>query len=200
AFPTGDAQAKMVGNHQPATLAAMEGRFEGGRLAEVTMIGQPNVSQQRLENPIPLPGLLSFLAYGTFKSYVKGLNEFPKDTWPDNIELLYYSFHIMITLGMIFIGIMAWANWRRWRGRLESSTGLLWILMLAFPFPYIATSLEWREDKRHLGVILRTVSVWCGAHLMTRFGKELIVFWATFSSARFAAIGTQWDQIGGYRT
>jgi cytochrome d ubiquinol oxidase subunit I len=143
AFPAGDAQAKMVGNHQPATLAAMEGRFQGGRLAELTAIGQPNVSEQRLENPIPLPGALSFLAYGTFKSYVKGLNEFPKDTWPDNIELLYYSFHLMITLGVIFIGIMAWANWKRWRGSLESSTALLWILMLAFPFPYIATSLGW---------------------------------------------------------
>jgi cytochrome bd ubiquinol oxidase subunit I len=147
AFPTGDAQAKMVGNHQPATLAAMEGRFEGGRLAEVTVIGQPNVSERRLENPIPLPGALSFLAYGTFKSYVKGLNEFPTDTWPDNIELLYYSFHIMITLGTIFIGIMAWANWQRWRGRLGSSTALLWILMLAFPFPYIATSLGWMTTE-----------------------------------------------------
>jgi cytochrome d ubiquinol oxidase subunit I len=143
AFPTGDAQAKMVGRYQAATLAAMEGRFEGGRLAEVTMIGQPNVNEQRLENPIPLPGALSFLAYGTFKSYVKGLNEFPKDTWPDNIELLYYAFHIMITLGMIFFVIMGWANWKRWRGRLESSTGLLWILMLSFPFPYIANSLGW---------------------------------------------------------
>ena len=30
---------------------------------------------------------------------------------------------------------------------------------------------EWREDKAHLGVILRTVSVWCGAHLMAGFGK-----------------------------
>jgi cytochrome bd ubiquinol oxidase subunit I len=49
----------------------------------------------------------------------------------------------MITLGTIFILIMAWANWKRWRGRLESSTGLLWILMLAFPFPYIANSLGW---------------------------------------------------------
>ena len=137
----------MVGNHQPATLAAMEGRFAGGPLAEVTVIGQPNVNEQRLENPIPLPGALSFLAYGTFQSYVKGLNEFPKDAWPDNIELLYYSFHIMITLGAIFIGIMASANRKRWRGRLESSTGVLWILMLAFPFPYIATSLGWTTSE-----------------------------------------------------
>ena len=143
AFPTGDSQAKMVGAYQPATLASMEGLFHGERLADVTMIGQPNVSQQRLENPIGLPGALSFLAYGTFQSYVRGLDEFPKDDWPDNIELVYYAFHLMITLGTIFILIMAWANWKRWRGRLESSTALLWVLMLAFPFPYIATSLGW---------------------------------------------------------
>jgi cytochrome bd ubiquinol oxidase subunit I len=143
AFPTGDSQAKMVGRYQPVTLASMEGLFQGTRLADVSMIGQPNVSQQRLENPIPLPGALSFLAYGTFQSYVRGLNEFPKEDWPDNIELIYYAFHIMITLGTIFILIMAWANWKRWRGRLESSCGLLWVLMLAFPFPYIATSLGW---------------------------------------------------------
>lgn len=132
AFPTGDAQAKMVGRHQPVTLAAMEGRFQGGRLAEVTMIGQPNVEEQRLENPIPLPCALSFLAYGTFQSYVKGLNEFPRENWPDNIELIYYAFHLMMTLDTIFIDIMAWANWQRWRRGLTSDPLLLWVLMLAF--------------------------------------------------------------------
>jgi len=143
AFPTGDSQAKMVGRYQPVTLASMEGLFHGTRLADVTVIGQPDISQQRLENPVPLPGALSFLACGTFQSYVRGLDEFSQNDWPDNIELIYYAFHIMITLGTIFILIMAWANWKRWRGRLESSTGLLWILMLAFPFPYIANSLGW---------------------------------------------------------
>src|SRR6516164_9416474 len=54
-------------------------------------------------------------------------------------------------------------------------------------------SLEWREDKPHLGVLLRTVSVRRGAHFAARFCKELIVFRATFSSARFAAVGAQWD-------
>src|SRR5580765_180819 len=50
AFPTGDQQAKMVGNHQPVTLAAMEGRFVGGRNAGVALIGQPNIATRRLEN------------------------------------------------------------------------------------------------------------------------------------------------------
>lgn len=143
AFPTGDQQAKFVGRYQPATLAAMEGRFEGGRLADFTVIGQPNVAKQRLENPIELPGVLSFLAYGTFESYVRGLNEFPKDEWPDNIELLYYSFHIMVTLGTIFIGLMGLACLLRWRKRLETTKPMLWALMLAFPFPYIANTLGW---------------------------------------------------------
>ena len=103
AFPTGDQQAKMVGRHQPVTLAAMEGKFVGGPLAGVAVIGQPNVPRRRLDNPIEVPGALSFLAYGTFQSYVRGLEEFPEDEWPDNIELLYYSFHLMITLGTLFV-------------------------------------------------------------------------------------------------
>ena len=143
AFPTGDQQAKMVGNHQPVTLAAMEGRFKGGTMAGVAVIGQPNIAAQRLDNPIELPGALSFLAYGHFGSYVRGLEEFPEEVWPDNIELLYYSFHLMITLGTIFILLMAYAGFENWRGRLASNSALLWVLMLAFPFPYIANTLGW---------------------------------------------------------
>ncbi len=76
-------------------------------------------------------------------SYVRGLDEFPQSDWPDNIELLYYAFHLMITLGTIFIVLMAYANFQRLRGRLETSRWLLWVLMLAFPFPYIANTLGW---------------------------------------------------------
>ena len=107
AFPTGDQQAKMVGRHQPVTLAAMEGRFESGPMASVALIGQPNVAARRLDNPIVIPGALSFLAYGHFGSNVRGLEEFPTEMWPDNLELLYYSFHLMITLGTLFILLMA---------------------------------------------------------------------------------------------
>ena len=49
----------------------------------------------------------------------------------------------MVTIGMIFIGLMTLANVQRIRGRLESSKWLLWPLMLAFPFPYIANTLGW---------------------------------------------------------
>jgi len=49
----------------------------------------------------------------------------------------------MITLGTIFILITAYATIQRLRGRLESSTGLMWVLMLSLPFPYIANTLGW---------------------------------------------------------
>ena len=133
----------MVGRHQEVTLAAMEGKFKGGEIAGVALIGQPNVKEQRLDNGIGIPGALSFLAYGTFGSYVHGLDEYPHDVWPDNIELLYYAFHLMITLGTIFIFIMAYANFRRWRGKLDTDRWLLWVLLLAFPLPYNAKTLGW---------------------------------------------------------
>ena len=143
AFPTGDLQAKMVARYQEPALAAMEGRFETGQMAEITLIGQPNVKERRLDNPIKIPGMLSFLAYGTFHSEVRGLDAFPPEEWPPNIELLYYAFHVMAGLGTIFIALMGLANLQRLRGRLEASPRLLWALMLAFPFPFIANTAGW---------------------------------------------------------
>src|SRR5262249_32792171 len=56
-------------------------------------------------------------------------------------------FHLMITLGTIFIVLMAYAGLQNLRGRLESSRGLLWVLMLAFPFPYVANTLGWMTTE-----------------------------------------------------
>jgi cytochrome d ubiquinol oxidase subunit I len=143
AFPTGDLQAKLVARHQPVALAAMEGRFQGGEMAEIVLMGQPNVAERRLDNPIVVPGMLSFLAYGTFHRDVAGLDSFPRDTWPDNIELLYYSFHIMAGLGTLFILLMAISALLQWRGQLGGHRWLLWALLVAFPFPYIANTAGW---------------------------------------------------------
>lgn len=143
AFPTGDLQAKLVAQHQPVALAAMEGRFVSETMAGIVLIGQPNLAAQRLDNPIVVPGVLSFLAYGTFHSEVKGLNEFPRDEWPDNIELLYYSFHVMAGLGTLQLATIAIAAFLSLRGSLTGRRGMLWVLLLAFPFPYIATTAGW---------------------------------------------------------
>jgi cytochrome d ubiquinol oxidase subunit I len=142
-FPTGDQQGKLVTHHQPVTLAAMEGLFQTESGASIVLIGQPDTTQQKLDNPIYVPKALSFLTHRRWEAEVKGLNEFPRDQWPDNIPLLYYSYHIMVGLGTIFILVMVTAVLMLWRKRLFNSRWLLWIVMLSFPFPYIANTAGW---------------------------------------------------------
>ena len=142
-FPTGDRHGKLVARHQPAALAAMEGKFRSSTHAELVIIGQPDVEARRLQNPIYVPDVLSFLAYGSFGAEVVGLDAIPQDEWPDNIELVYYAYHIMVGLGTIFILVMGAAAWLLWRGRLWTCRPMLWVLLLAFPFPYIATTAGW---------------------------------------------------------
>ena len=112
----------------------MEGRFESGPYARITIIGQPNIAERRIDNPLQVPGMLSFLAFGAFHTHVPGLAAFPQEDWPDNIELLYYAFHIMVGLGTIFIALMALAALLHVRGRLATSQSMLRVLMLTFPF------------------------------------------------------------------
>lgn len=142
-FPTGDRQASQIARHQPATLAAMEGLFETRQGAPMTILGQPDVERRRLDNPLEIPGLLSFLTYQQWTAEVKGLNDFPRDQIPSNIPLVYYSYHIMISLGMIFIGVSLISVWLLRKGRLYTSRRWLWALMLTMPFPFIANTAGW---------------------------------------------------------
>ncbi|MEJ2217013.1 MAG: cytochrome ubiquinol oxidase subunit I [Gemmatimonadota bacterium] len=142
-FPLGDAQGRMVARHQPATLAAMEGLFFTERGAPLVIIGQPDMANQRLDNKITVPRALSFLSYRRWLAEVRGLNDFPVSNWPDNIPLLYFVYHIMVGLGTFFILIMLVAALKLWRGTLFESRGMLWILMLSLPFPYIANTAGW---------------------------------------------------------
>jgi cytochrome d ubiquinol oxidase subunit I len=143
AFPTGDGQGKNIALHQPATLAAMEGLFETEEGAPLVLIGQPDMEKKKLDNPLYIPNMLSFLTYNRWGAEVKGLDAFPENEHPTNIPLLYYSYHIMVGLGTMFIGLMLAATWLLWRRRLYAARGFLWMLMLAFPFPYIANTAGW---------------------------------------------------------
>jgi cytochrome d ubiquinol oxidase subunit I len=142
-FPTGDGQNRNVARYQPATLAAMEGLFETTQGAPLVIIGQPDTEKKKLDNPILLPRVLSFLTYQRWMAEVKGLDAFPEDERPRNIELLYYSYHMMVGLGTIFIAVMAVSAWKLWKRQLFDSTGWLWVIMLMLPFPYIANTTGW---------------------------------------------------------
>ena len=142
-FPTGDEQGRLIARNQPTTLAAMEALFESSPGAPLVLIGQPNVEERKIDNPLIIPKMLSFLTYRRWEAEVRGLNAFPPDTWPDNIPLLYYTYHIMVGLGTIFIAVMVVAAFLLWRKTLFQARWMLWVLLLSLPFPYIANTAGW---------------------------------------------------------
>ena len=142
-FPTGDGQGRMVTRYQPVTLAAMEALFTSQPGAPLVIIGQPDVEARKIDNPLLIPKALSFLTYRRWQANVEGLDSFPEQLWPQNIPLLYYSYHIMVGLGTIFIAIMVVSAFLLWRGKLFDARWMLWILLLSLPFPYIANTAGW---------------------------------------------------------
>ena len=142
-FPTGDQQGKNIAFHQPVTLAAMEGLFRTKEGAELILIGQPDMEKLTMDNPAHIPNMLSFLTYHRWNAEVQGLDAFSRDRWPDNIPLLYYCYHIMVGLGTMFIAIMMIASFLLWRRKLFAARWMMWILLLSFPFPYIANTAGW---------------------------------------------------------
>lgn len=144
AMPTGDMNAKNVEKYQPAAFAAMEGIFETEDVgSEIILIGQPNMIDKTIDNKIAVPNILSLLTYSSWEKPVKGMNEFKEEELPSNIPALYYCYHIMVGLGTILIGVLALASIMLWRNILFHSKTLLWVIMLLFPFPYIANITGW---------------------------------------------------------
>jgi cytochrome d ubiquinol oxidase subunit I len=141
--PTGDYQGKLVAQNQPPTLAAMEGLFVSQQGAPLAVLGQPDVEKRQLDNPLEVPRMLSLLTYKHWSANVQGLDAFPVNQWPDKIELLYYSYHVMVGLGTIFIAVMVLSVFLLWRNKLYESRRMLWILMLSVPLPYIANTAGW---------------------------------------------------------
>ena len=104
-FPTGDRNGADVTKYQPIKLAAMEGLFESEKAAPLAIIGMPESKERKLLDPILVPDILSFLAYGNIDANVKGLNEYKTVLWPP-VELTYYAYHVMVGLGTIFIAVL----------------------------------------------------------------------------------------------
>jgi cytochrome d ubiquinol oxidase subunit I len=185
-FPSGDGQGMNIARHQPVTLAGMEGLFDTEQGAPLAILGQPDMDRKRLDNPLTVPRALSFLTYRNWGAEVKGLNAFPPQSWPDNVPLLYYSYHIMVGLGTIFGVVLALAAIQLWRGALYKSRSLLWVLMMMLPFPYIANTAGWitAEVGRQPWLIYGIMRTPAGVSAQVSSGNAL------FTLIGFAAIYT----------
>src|SRR5436305_13530387 len=146
-FPTGDRAAHDVSLHQPAAFAAMEGAFKTEKGAPLVLIGNPNTEKGKLDSTLAMPKLLSFLTSKRWDQTIKGLNDIPRDQWPDSVPLVYYAYHIMVGLGTILALIAALGVLLLWRGKLYTSKPMLWALMVAFPFTFIANIAGWATTE-----------------------------------------------------
>jgi cytochrome bd ubiquinol oxidase subunit I len=140
---SGDLQAKMVGHHQPAKLAAFEGHFKTeDHGTELYLFGLPDAKEQRVKYGLALPRMLSFLLYDDPDRPVRALDTFPeRDRPPAGIP--FQAYHIMIALGTFNIGLTLYACYLLWRKSLFEKVWLMRIFGLAVLSPYLANETGW---------------------------------------------------------
>jgi cytochrome d ubiquinol oxidase subunit I len=143
----GDLLARRAYTHQPAKLAAMEGQFVTERRAPLRIGGLPDVERRETRYALEIPGALSFLAAADFDAEVGGLNQFPRDQWP-NVPVAHFAFQIMVGAGMVMLVLAFWYWWTRWAGRAAGfdavlPRGLLLALAVSAPLGFIALEAGW---------------------------------------------------------
>ena len=137
---------QVVAEYQPAKLAAYEGVYETQREAPLTVIGYTDPEEQKTVG-IEIPGLLSFLSFNDTQAEIKGLNEFPKDEWPP-VASVFQTYHLMVALGMFFIGLTLFSSYLLWRKQLFNKRWLLFLYQFAVILPVIANQLGWVSAER----------------------------------------------------
>ncbi|MGK7395434.1 MAG: cytochrome ubiquinol oxidase subunit I [Candidatus Cyclobacteriaceae bacterium M3_2C_046] len=133
--------AQVVAEYQPAKLAAYEGQYETRNNAALAILGFTNAEKQETI-AIQIPGMLSWLIYGTAEATVTGLDAFPRDEWPP-VAIVFQTYHIMVALGMFFIAFTIFSLFMLWRKQLFEKTWLLKLFVISVILPVIANQLGW---------------------------------------------------------
>jgi cytochrome d ubiquinol oxidase subunit I len=125
---------------QPAKLAALEGHFETSRRAPLYIGGIPDVETQTMRGGIPLPGMLSFIAFNDINAEVIGLDQFPREDWP-HVAIVHVAFQLMVAIGtvMALAGALFFFYWKRQ----HFPRWFLWLLVLLIPAGMIAIEAGW---------------------------------------------------------
>jgi cytochrome d ubiquinol oxidase subunit I len=141
ALLSGHHQANTVAVTQPAKLAAFEGHFNTGP-GDMWLFGIPDEEARLVRMGIAIPGGLSFLLHEDFNAEVAGLDQIAPEDLPP-VQIPFQAYHLMIALGMYFIGITLLASFFRWRGTLFDKRWLLWAFVFSIIGPYIANQAGW---------------------------------------------------------
>ncbi|SEM88594.1 cytochrome ubiquinol oxidase subunit I [Lihuaxuella thermophila] len=142
---SGHGAAQNLHQYSPEKLAAAEGLFETQRYAPLAVGGYVDPETHEVKYGIEIPYLLSFLAGNRFDTEVKGLNEFPPETWPP-----FYThtlFNLMVGIGMLLLVLSAAALaywWKYVRKNKQSyPKWLLWCLVFSGPLSMLGIETGW---------------------------------------------------------
>ena len=138
----GHRSADGVSKNQPAKLAAFEGHYDSSAKADMFILGYVNHETQKVSG-IKVPGGLSFLLFGNFTEPVKGLNHFPPEDRPQQVNAIFQFYHLMVAIGvsLIVLSIVGCFFW--WRKKLFDRRWLLWIFVFSVLLPQIANQAGW---------------------------------------------------------
>jgi len=141
---SGDRGGKVVAKHQPAKLAALEGVYKSEKGAYLTLAGIPNNRENRIDYAVkmPIPGLLSYLAFDNFDAVVPGLDQVPKEDWP-NISTVFQTYRLMLAMwGIMFLlsvlGVVFWLN-----NTLFEKRWMMWLFVFSVLCPQFANQAGW---------------------------------------------------------
>ncbi|GAB2504074.1 cytochrome ubiquinol oxidase subunit I [Lysobacter humi (ex Lee et al. 2017)] len=123
----GDLHGLQVGEYQPTKLAAIEGHWEAAKPGEgmpLVLFGLPNQAAERNDYEVKLPRLGSIILTHTWDGDIRNLKSVPREDRPP-VAPVFWSFRVMVGLGMLMLLMAAWSAWALRKGRLFESRILL---------------------------------------------------------------------------
>lgn len=115
----GDLHGLNTLKYQPVKIAAIEGHWENtpGEATPLILFGWPDMAQEKNHFEVAVPNLGSLILRHSWDAQVPALKEFPKEDRP-NSTVVFWTFRIMVGLGMLMIGLAVFSVWVRWKQRL----------------------------------------------------------------------------------
>ncbi|MDO9550854.1 cytochrome ubiquinol oxidase subunit I [Rhodonellum sp.] len=139
---TGHSSAEGVAVNQPAKLAAFEGHFDAEAPGDLYLMGWVDKENQKVTG-LKIPGGLSFMLHQDFETPVTGLNAFPEEDRPSQVNAVFQFYHLMVAIGMFLIALSLFAMWQWKRGKLFEKKWLLWTFVFTAILPQLANQFGW---------------------------------------------------------
>jgi cytochrome d ubiquinol oxidase subunit I len=138
----GDLHGLNTAEHQPMKIAAMEAHFQTRRRQPLILLGIPDTETATVRYSLEIPKGGSILLGHAADAEILGLDRLATADWP-HVPTMFYSFRIMVGLGLIMAGIGLWSFAQRLRGRLYDTPSLLRTARLFAPAGIVAMLCGW---------------------------------------------------------